>query len=114
MIRAVNELIQGYAFILQFLFSDIYQFAVDAFAYLSVELFVLWIKIKIFTITFFADAAVAIIDQIDLSTFIEQYWSSISPNALYVLSYFKIPESLNIIFSAMVTSLLMRFWSVKL
>ncbi len=61
------------------------------------------IKSETFFIRLAWDFASVLLESLSISPLIEQSWNSLDPGALYYLTFFRIPESLNIIIQAGVT-----------
>lgn len=68
---------------------------------------VAYFEIKIQTIQISYSIAQSILSTINISEIINQYWGGMNSQILGAITYLRIPESINIILSAMVTRFVM-------
>lgn len=92
--------------------TGIYEFATAAMAQITEWMVIGFIKTKIFMVTFFWDIAKNILINLGLSQLIEQSWSTIPPNVMGALSFFKLPEAVNILLQAITTRFSLRFFGL--
>lgn len=91
------------------LFYGIYDFFVEAFAYL-VEVLTIWmVKSAIVTTQFAWDVAEQIILDIGVTQALNSAWSTIPGDTASVLAFFAIPDVVNILLSALVTRWVLKF-----
>lgn len=91
-------------------FTDgIYQFFVDLFAYIIVW----WHKLKlqglIFMVQFSWDIAAQIMQDLNITGFLNNMYNHLDNQVLNVMLYFRIPEALNTIINAYLTRYIFRF-----
>lgn len=72
-----------------------------------VWLAVAYFEIKIHILQFSYAAAQSILSSIDISSLINQYWGGMDSQILGAVTYLRIPESINILLSAMITRFIM-------
>lgn len=87
----------------------IYDFATETFAYALEWLVVAKIELMIFITSFMWDVASNVITNIGLSGLINAAWGNLDSMLLNYLTFFRIPDCLNIIIQALVTKFSMRF-----
>lgn len=95
--------------LLKFFEDDIYQFFVDAFAYLVEQLTLGSIKFMIWSMQFGWDVAEQIILDLGLNDKLNQAWGLMDNDTISILSFFGIPEVVSILLSAIVTSYVLKF-----
>jgi hypothetical protein len=105
----VNSIIDINQEIIDFRQTGIYHFFVEWFAELMKWFYVGWYKSKLFAITFAWDVAQEILSSLNLSDAIESAFNSLDSKLLAVVSFFRIPEGLNLILSAYVTRMVLTF-----
>lgn len=88
--------------------TGIYEFAVELVAYLVEWIVVGMITAKLWAAVFFWDVAKTILVNVGLSPMIEASWASLDSRLLGHLTFFKIPEAINILLQAIVTRFSMR------
>lgn len=65
---------------------------------------VLWsIKLKYYSIQFAWDVAKSVLEQINITGVLNQYWRSIDSEILAYITWLRIPDALNLILNAYVT-----------
>jgi len=70
--------------------------------------YVIWVtKAKIYFVGFSWDVAQEVLNQLNISGTINQYWGSIDSNVMGALTYFRIPDALNIVLNAHLTRYVM-------
>ena len=105
----MQSIIQFFDFIYQFVTTGLYDFFTALFAQFIIYSSIALIKFKIYSITFAYDVAAQVMVQLDISSHINALWGSLNSNTLKVLTYFRIPEALNIVTQAYVTRFVLRF-----
>lgn len=70
--------------------------------------YVIWVtKAKIYFVGFAWNVAQEVINQLNISGTINQYWGSIDSKVMGALTYFRIPDALNIILNSYLTRYVM-------
>lgn len=92
-----------------FLSVGIYHFFIKWFAEFMKWFFVLWYKFKLFAITFAYDVAKEILDSINMSSMVEMAFISLDSKVMQIVTFFRIPEAINIILSAYTTRMVLTF-----
>ena len=88
-------------------FESIPSFADDILVKLSAW-YVIWVtKAKIYFVGFAWDVAQEVLNQLNISATINQYWGSIDSKVMGALTFFRIPDALNIILNAHLTRYVM-------
>lgn len=95
--------------LVDFIKNGIYQFIVDVFAYIIVW----WHKLKlmslIFMVQFSWDIASQIMQDLNITGFLNSMYAHLDNQILGVMLYFRIPEALNTILNAYLTRYIFRF-----
>lgn len=89
--------------------SGIYQFFTKVFAEFIKWSIVGWYKFKLQSVIFAYDVASEILESLDLSSAIDASFSALDERVVQIISFFRIPEALNIILSAYTTRIVMNF-----
>lgn len=89
--------------------TGIYEFVTKFFAEYIKWAIVGWYKFKLQGVIFAYDIATEILSSINLSEQIDKAFSSLDSQVVQIISYFRIPEALNIVFSAYTTRVVMNF-----
>ena len=105
----VNSIVDINQEIEDFRSTGIYQFFVEWFAELMKWFYVGWYKSKLMALTFAWDVAQEILTSLNLSSAIESAFSMLDSKVSGVISFFRIPEALNLILSAYVTRMVLTF-----
>jgi hypothetical protein len=92
--------------------SGIYQFFTKWFAEFIKWSMVGWYKAKLQAIIFSWDVASEILDSLNISEQIETAFGQLDSDLVSIISFFRIPEAINIILSAYTTRLVMTFIGV--
>ncbi|PSF14799.1 MULTISPECIES: DUF2523 family protein [Marinobacter] len=88
-------------------FESLSDFATDILVKVSAW-YVIWVtKAKIYFVGFSWEVAQEVLNQLNISATINQYWGSIDSKVMGALTFFKIPEALNIILNAHLTRYVM-------
>ena len=96
-------------------FDVIYEFLIniptlimDAVAYLMAQLFIFYVKGKLWLVTFSWDVAQVVIAELNISAQLQAVWGGIDNQTMQTLAFFRIPEALNMILAAFPTKMIMR------
>ncbi|MBU3068780.1 DUF2523 domain-containing protein [Aestuariicella sp. G3-2] len=92
-------------------FAEIYDFVDSVFERLLVWLAVFYIEIKISIITLAWDVAGGVLSTLNISSTIDTAWAGLDSKVLGYITFFRIPEALNIILQAGVTKFILRGFS---
>lgn len=91
-------------------FTDgIYQFFVDLFAYIIVWWHKLKLQSLIFMVQFSWDIAAQIMQDLNITGFLNSMYNHLDNQILNVMLYFRIPEALNTLINAYLTRYIFRF-----
>jgi len=89
--------------------ETIYEFFVNAFAYLVEQMTLASIKFTIWSSQFAWDIAKNIIDDLGVTDALNSAWSTIPGDTVSILAFFQIPDVINILLTALVTSYTLKF-----
>jgi hypothetical protein len=92
-----------------FLQNGLYQFFTEWFAAFVIWSTVAMLKAKLQLISFSWDVAQSVLVQLDISSFLSSAWSQMDSDVLNAITFFNIPDAINIILSASMTRYVMRF-----
>lgn len=95
--------------ILDFFKSGIYDFFKEWFASFVIWSTVAMIKAKVIVISFAWDVAQEVLTQLGISTYLSAAWAQLDNDLLNALTFFRIPEAVNIILSARTTRFVLNF-----
>jgi hypothetical protein len=112
LVDIVNSIVDLRQQIEDFRSSGIYQFFTHWFAEFLKWWVVGWYKAKLQAITFSWDVAHEILSSLNLSTVVESAFSQLDSKVVSIISFFRIPEAINMILSAYVTRQVMTFIGV--
>lgn len=93
--------------IYEFVSNGIYQFFVDAIAYFLKYLVIFWINMKTQGLLFAWNIAESTINALNVGQQIQPVWNSLSSDVRSNASFFRVPESLNILLTAFMTRFVM-------
>jgi hypothetical protein len=105
----VNSIVDVRQQIDDFRSSGIYQFFTHWFSEFLKWWVVAWYKGKLQAITFAWDVASEILSSLNLSAVVQSAFSQLDSNVVSIISFFRIPEAINLILSAYVTRQVMTF-----
>lgn len=108
----VNSIVDIRQEIEDFRSSGIYQFFMHWFAEFLKWCVVGWYKVKLQAITFSWDVANEILSSLNLSTVVESAFAQLDSKVVSIISFFRLPEAINLILSAHVTRQVMNFIGV--
>jgi len=89
--------------------ETIYEFFVSAFAYLVESMTLASIKFTIWSSQFAWDIAKQLINDLGVTDALNSAWSTIPGDTVSVLAFFQIPDVVNILLTAFVTSYTLKF-----
>lgn len=92
--------------------TGIYAFFTEWFAEFMKWFYVGWYKSKLMAITFAYDVAQEVLTSLDMKSIIDSAFSALDFKVLQMISFFRIPEALNIIFSAYGTRMVLTFMGI--
>lgn len=92
-----------------FIKNGIYQFFVDLFAYIIVWWHKLKLQSLIFMVQFSWDIANQLMQDLNITGFLNSMYNHLDNRILNVMLYFRIPEALNTIINAYLTRYIFRF-----
>jgi len=95
--------------LIDFITNGIYDFTIETFQFLMLKLTLFTIEAVSFFITFAWDITKLIFDQVGITDSLQQAWSYLDSGMLSTLSFFGIPDVINIITTAFLTSFLLKF-----
>lgn len=70
------------------------------------------LEFKLYMVQFSWGVAQQLITQLNLSTYINQAWSQVDQTLVGTLTYFRIPEGINLVLSAGITKFVLRFMNI--
>lgn len=108
-VDVVNSIVDFRQELDDFRTSGIYKFFTQWFAEFIKWSMVGWFKFKLQALTFAWDVANEILTSLNLSQQIDLAFSALDSNVVSIISFFRIPEAINIILSAYTTRLVMTF-----
>ncbi|TRW98995.1 DUF2523 family protein [Candidatus Methylobacter oryzae] len=92
-----------------FVTHGIYDFAVKWLANWVIYATISTITFKLWAISFAWDIAQEILSQLNITSAIQSAWSALDSRIMDAISFFRIPEAINIILTAHVTKFVLRF-----
>ncbi len=95
--------------LVDFIKNGIYQFIVDVFAYIIVWWHKLKLQSLIFMVQFSWDIAAQIMQDLNITGFLNSMYAHLDNQILGFMLYFRIPEALNTILNAYLTRYIFRF-----
>jgi len=95
--------------IYEFITSGIYDFFVDSFALLVEYLTVSSIKFTIWSMSFAWDVSKSIIEDLGISDTLNNAWSTLPGDTVSILSFFGVPDMVNMLVTAIITSYTLKF-----
>jgi hypothetical protein len=107
-IDAINH---GFQFVLDFFYQDIYPMITKAYAEFIKAYLISEIEFKIFMLKFAWDVAKELLTSLNISPLIASAWSQLDSRVLQFITFFRIPEGINLLISAYTTRFVYRFTS---
>lgn len=90
-----------------FFTTGIFQFFSDLWAYSVTQLIILYFKIQLEALKFSWGIAQGVISGMGVNNLIQNSWSGIPVDVQATLNFFRIPEAVNLLISAVVTRFVM-------
>lgn len=109
MFEFFNTAVIFFNIITDFMFSGIYDFVTQLFSIFFVFIGYVFYEITSIMMGLSWDIAKDIISLLNISSVIQNAWSSVDESFMNYLSFFRVPEAFNNIFSAYVTRFVMKF-----
>jgi len=85
---------------------------VNLWQQIEAHLFIWWLKIKIAAVQHAWGVAQAVIQQLGISSAVQSAWASIDSTVMGYLTFFKVPDAVNVLISARVTRLVLTFLKI--
>lgn len=105
----LDQIIGFYQFIWDFFSKGIYDFSKEVFVILTQVLVYSWFKMQIFSLEVAYEAAQGIVSDLGVTAAVRSYYAGLPAEVASIMSFFGIPQCLNIIFSALTTRFVLRF-----
>lgn len=99
----MDSFIDAIQYFLNWFSTGIYEFAEQAFKEATAWYVVAVVKAKIYMVGFAWDVAKIVLENIGLSQFVNSAWGALSPKLIGYLTFFKVPDALNIVIQAYAT-----------
>lgn len=96
----------------EFIFEGIYDFVMGAIIWLIARIFILYIDANIWMIGFAWSIAQEIIEGLSFSDFLNSSLDALPLATKQALVFFKIPEALNMLASALATRIVLKFMPI--
>lgn len=113
LIALVNSFIAlidtGLQYVIDWFYQDIYPFITKTIAEWIKAAVISEIEMKIFLTAFAWDIAQDLLQSLNVSQYISQAWSMLDPRLVQFLTFFRIPEGINLMLSALTTRFLYNF-----
>lgn len=108
----INTVVDFFNQILDFINTGIYDLVTKAFAQFVIWATVSMIKAKLYMVSFAWDVAQEILVELNVGAYIALAFSQLDSTMLGIVNFFRIPEAIHIISSALVTRYVMNFIGV--
>jgi len=95
--------------IIEFITNGVYDLIIEAYAFLVIKLTLFYIESMIFSISFSWDVAKEVFQQLGITNALSQAWSYLDSETLSTLTFFGIPDVVNILTNALLTSYVLKF-----
>lgn len=105
----LDQIIAFFQAIWDFLLQGIYDFVKDAFVVATKAAIYAWFTGLVFLLDVSFTVAKELIESLGLSAQLRSMFGMLPPDVSSALSFFGVPQALNIIFSALATRFCMRF-----
>jgi len=106
---ALDQVFTFFQFIWDFFSNGIYTFFKDAMVVATKASVYAWFKIQLFALEVAFKAAQGIVTDLGVSSAVKRYWGGLPGDVADALSFFGVPQALNILFSALSTRFVLRF-----
>ena len=103
----MGEIIEVGQFMIDFITTDSYTYLQEFVAWMTIKVVIFYFTIKLYSLQFFWGVGLSIIDQLSISTYINQYWGLLDSQVLALATFLKIPEGLNFLMNARITRFIM-------
>lgn len=98
--------------ILTWITSGIYDFTVEAYAWIIIKVMIFKIESQLFLVTFAWDIAKEILTELNISQEVESALSALPAETVQHLNFFNVINGINLILNAFVTRFVMRFLGI--
>lgn len=105
----LDNILSFFQWIWTFLSSGIYQFVKEVLVLLTKVALYSWLSVQIMALDVAYAAAQSILSDIGVSEAIRAKWAGLPAEIASTLSFFGIPQAMNIIFSALSTRFVLKF-----
>ncbi|SDF75231.1 DUF2523 family protein [Phytopseudomonas seleniipraecipitans] len=105
----LDQIIQFFQWVWDFLSVGIYAFVKDAMVLLTKAAMYSWIQIQLIALEVAYEAAQGVMADIGVAEAVRQRYGDLPGDVASTLSFFGIPQALNIIFSALSTRFALKF-----
>lgn len=113
LIALVNSFIalidQGLQYVVDWFYQDIYPFVTKTIAEWIKASVIAEIEMKIFLTAFAWDIAKDLLQSLNVSQYISAAWSALDPRLLQFLTFFRVPEGINLMLSALTTKFVYNY-----
>lgn len=89
--------------------SGVYTFFVDLWAWVALKAMTWWFDALLWKLTFVWDVASEVISSLGVANEINARLAALEPNSAALVRYAKVPEALNLVATAGVSNVLLRF-----
>lgn len=105
----MDSIIAFFQEISDFITSGIYDFFVQAGIWILQKMIIGWLETKLWALKFSWDIASGFISSVGISDLVSQAFSGLPGTVMSAVSFFRIPEGINILLSCGVTRFVLRF-----
>lgn len=105
----LDSILDFFQWVWDFLSLGIYQFVKDVLVLLTKVAIYSWISTQILALDVAYSAAQSILSNLGVAEAVREKWSALPAEVLSALSFFGIPQALNIVFSALSTRFVLKF-----
>jgi hypothetical protein len=105
----VDQIFTFFQFVWDFMSNGIYTFVRDALAVVTKALVYSWVSTQLFALDIAYEAAKGIVSDLGISSAVRSYYGGLPGEVSSALSFFGVPQALNMIFSALSTRFVLRF-----
>lgn len=106
--ETLTALIDGIFFVMEWLYSGIYEFVEEVMQELVAWLVIAKLQGMLFMMEFSWGVAKQIMVNLNIGEYIDQGFSNLDPVLMGYLNFFRVPESLNLIVQAIATRVTLR------
>jgi hypothetical protein len=105
----LDTIIDFFNKILDFIQSGLYEFVTAAFGQFIIYTTIALIKFKLYMMVFAWDVAQQILAQLNITQQLNSAWAGIDSKSMQLVSFFRLPDALNIVLTARVTRYVLDF-----